>query len=650
MTHHTKTLAVLLAAATLTGGLAAPAMAADTTTPDTGDQDTTPTPTEGWTLATPKGDVPLSEDSQGELAPAQPVDWGAKPDGKITAVGPDQETVALTPVDTATDATAAYGTATVTGELTGETKKGAVIRVPYTYTEGTPVTGPDDTPITRDGNGDWTLTMSGALDKDNKPPFQEVVLSDGTKLPVTWGAPTLTQTDATGRAWTATGTVADSTNTLGQKLHVTATASRAWDPSLTIGLTRKAGDGATTPISLSDGVIKDVTAVKDGLELTAPTLPHDAMGDAYQPVLTAGNESDVTTDVKASLGDDGERVWTIAIHYTGVDGKDGVKTVTVRQPFDKPAPDTSNPEAALESITVNGETIRDWNPDVRDYTIRAGEHDRVLVKPVAKPGQTVTAGDARQTAYTTVQTWIVSKDGQSRTYTVTLVRDHATPTADEAFTPRDAVDLGGKTEAPSKDTTRVEHVGYSVDGAFTPVDEDSYTIPEGGVFAYQSYAGQTVKVGSGRAHGMTWTYSLGVLAPDGVAYGSHDYQVTYITAATHKAELSAIKTDGKPISGFSPTVTEYTVPVNDPDKYVVTADWDKQSGMAVANHKDGRTVTLTVSSADGLASRTYTVKVVKASTLPDTGVPMLGVAAAGMLTALMAGVAAMLTRRRGVRF
>lgn len=649
MTHHTKTLAALLAAATLAGGLAAPAMAADTTTPDTGDQDTTPAPAEGWTLATPGGDVTLQEDGHGELTPARPVDWGAKPDGAITAVGPDRETAALTAADTATDATAAYGTATVKGELTGETKQGITIRVPYTYTEGKPVTGPDGTPITRGDDGDWTLTVSGALDKDNKPPFQEIVLSDGTRLPVTWDAPTLTQTDDTGRAWTAAGTVADSTNTLGQRLHVTVTASRAWDPSLTIGLTRKTGDGASTPISLDDGAIKDVTALKDGVELTAPTLPHEAMGDAYQPVLTAGNESDVKTDVKASLGDDGERVWTIAIHYTGVDGKDGVKTITVHQPFAKPAPDASNPEAALESITVNGDAIKDWNPDVRDYTIRAGEHDRVLVKPVAKPGQTVTAGDARQTAYTTVQTWVVSKDGQSRVYTVTLVRDHATPTADEAFTPKEAVDLGGDTEAPSRDATQVEHVGYSVDGAFTPVDGDSYTIPEGGVFAYRSYAGQTVKVGSGRAHGMTWTYSLGVLAPDGVAYGSHDYQVTYLTAATHKAELSAIKTDGKPIDGFSPTVTDYTVPVNDPDKYVVTADWDKQSGMAVANHKDGRTVTLTVSSADGLVSRTYTVNVVKASTLPDTGVPMLGVGVAGLLVTLMAGVAAVLTRRRGVR-
>ena len=75
---------------------------------------------------------------------------------------------------------------------------------------------------------------------------------------------------------------------------------------------------------------------------------------------------------------------------------------------------------------------------------------------------------------------------------------------------------------------------------------------------------------------MTWTYSIGVLASDGRTYAVRDVTVTYLTAATHKAELTGIKADGRLVSGFDPKRLEYTVKVGNADRYVITPVFDKR--------------------------------------------------------------------------
>ncbi len=72
--------------------------------------------------------------------------------------------------------------------------------------------------------------------------------------------------------------------------------------------------------------------------------------------------------------------------------------------------------------------------------------------------------------------------------------------------------------------------------ANTSYRQGSYEIPEGGTFAYKPKNGQSATVTV--AHeGMTYTYTVNVLAPDGSTFAQHTYTVTYITAATHKAQL-----------------------------------------------------------------------------------------------------------------
>lgn len=121
----------------------------------------------------------------------------------------------------------------------------------------------------------------------------------------------------------------------------------------------------------------------------------------------------------------------------------------VTVPFQSAPKVVGNDKAALKGFTVNGKALEGYSKDVVDYTIHAGADERVLVVPVPEAGQDVRAGDSRQTAYATTQWWTVSKDGESRTYSVTLVRDHATPTADEAFKPSDPDGLVSKDPNPS---------------------------------------------------------------------------------------------------------------------------------------------------------------------------------------------------------
>ena len=533
------------------------------------------------------------------------------------------------------------------GEATG-TAGDTTLTIPVSHATGEEIRAGDGAAFTRGDDGVWEATLSDAtLASDNTIPQEArtITLTDGTTADVAWTAPTLTIRADGMRVWTATGTA---TGTIGdgaaaQRWRVIRTASRVWDPSVTIGLERRTAAGDSTPITLDRGTITDATGA-DGLTLTAPTLDHDAAGDQYTPTITTG--ADVTAETKAGLGDDGTREWTVTLTVTGENGSTSTSTIVIRQAFTKAPKTTGNPKAALDSILVNGATIDGWDPDTLSYTITAGENDKVTVSPQAKDGQTVKASDGMQTAYTTRQSWTVTCDGQERTYTVTLVRDHDTPTADEAFTPAAPTDRGGTEDAPAPSETGLKSVGYLLDGSYITLRGDTLTIPEGGTLAYETYTGQVARVQSGRESGMTWRYEIGVLAPDHATYRATVLHVTYLTAATNKAELTGIRVDGTPVDGFTPDRLEYAARVNDPERYVASAEWDKTGGMGVVRHVDGATTTLTAVSADGLASREYRVDVTKRDLLAETGATV-GIAALGaLLLAALGGLATVWARRR----
>lgn len=577
-----------------------------------------------------------------------------------TLTGSDGSTIGLT--DTAepfTQDDGQLGVGHVTHTLAGTTADGAkaAVNVTYDVTSGTETTVTLDDgsktgaagKFTRNEDGSWTANLTGMLGKDldaTAATSTTFKLSDGTTLDGTLGE-TVTTTPNGTTLLTRTLT-ADGKDSHGTPVKAVATLSYTYDPRISLTLTHKSGTAENGQTVTVDGLTADMDVNALGSVYSAGVQERGLTGDQWELNVKHGaNVSNPTIAVTTS--GEGSRILVATIRYQRLDA-DGhtlvndSKIVRVNVPFAAAPKVIGNDKAALAGIKVNGQDIPGFSADKVDYTITAGKDERVKVSPVARDGQTVVAGDSRQTAFTTVQTWTVSKDGESRTYTVTLVRDHTEKTADEKFTPVEPAGQVSKAENPSDDNTALESVGYMLDGAYHKSDSDEFTIPEGGILSWSSYAGQVVQSAVERDHGMTFRYELGVLSKDGTKYATRVLTVTYLTADTHRAELTGIKVDGRDVAGFDPKTMEYDVRVDNPERYVVTPSFDKMTGMSLTVHKTASQAVIKVTSADGLTQATYTLNVSKA-TLADTGT---GVELGSLIFLLAAGaVGSLLSRRRG---
>lgn len=577
-----------------------------------------------------------------------------------TLTGSDGSTIGLT--DTAepfTQENDQLGVGHITHTLAGTTADAAktAIRVTYDVASGTETTVTLDDGsktgaagrFTRNEDGSWTANLTGALGKDldaTAAASTTFRLSDGTTLDGTLGE-TVTTTPNGTTLLTRTLT-ADGKDSHGTPVKAVATLSYTYDPRISLTLTHKSGTAENSQTVTVDGLTADMDVNALGSVYSAGVQERGLTGDQWELNVKHGaNVSNPTIAVTTS--GEGSRILVATIRYQRLDA-DGhtlvndSKIVRVNVPFAAAPKVIGNDKAALAGIKVNGQDIPGFSADKVDYTITAGKDERVKVSPVARDGQTVVAGDSRQTAFTTVQTWTVSKDGESRTYTVTLVRDHTEKTADEKFTPVEPAGQVSKAENPSDDNTALESVGYMLDGAYHKSDSDEFTIPEGGILSWSSYAGQVVQPTVERDHGMTFRYELGVLSKDGTKYATRVLTVTYLTADTHRAELTGIKVDGRDVAGFDPKTMEYDVRVDNPERYVVTPSFDKMTGMSLTVHKTASQAVIKVTSADGLTQATYTLNVSKA-TLADTGT---GVGLGSLIFLLAAGaVGSLLSRRRG---
>ena len=577
-----------------------------------------------------------------------------------TLTGSDGSTVSLT--DTAepfTQENDQLGVGHIAHTLSGTTADAAktAIRVTYDVASGTETTVTLDDgsktgaagTFTRNEDGSWTANLTGMLGKDldaTAATSTTFKLSDGTTLDGTLGE-TVTTTPNGTTLLTRTLTV-DGKDSHGTPVKAVATLSYTYDPRISLTLTHKSGTAENSQTVTVDGLTADMDVNTLGSVYSAGVQERGLTGDQWELNVKHGaNVSNPTIAVTTS--GEGSRILVATIRYQRLDA-DGhtlvndSKIVRVNVPFAAAPKVIGNDKAALAGIKVNGQDIPGFSADKVDYTITAGKDERVKVSPVARDGQTVVAGDSRQTAFTTVQTWTVSKDGESRTYTVTLVRDHTEKTADEKFTPVEPAGQVSKAENPSDDNTALESVGYMLDGAYHKSDSDEFTIPEGGILSWSSYAGQVVQPTVERDHGMTFRYELGVLSKDGTKYATRVLTVTYLTADTHKAELTGIKVDGRNVAGFDPKTMEYDVRVDNPERYVVTPSFDKMTGMSLTVHKTASQAVIKVTSADGLTQATYTLNVSKA-TLADTGT---GVGLGSLIFLLAAGaVGSLLSRRRG---
>lgn len=597
-----------------------------------------------------------------------------KPAGDLQAVGSDGSKVNLTHDtggDTATasklydqtDRTATY-VAAASGsrpafEVTAQWTDGKAVQAVLSDQLNADITQETD----EKGNPTGLYLLSGttalesdANNKDYGP--AAIALTDGTQLTgMGWSAAIQYTTAKDGSVTlkrTATNTVTATDKSGKQtKVKLNLTAQRTQDSTarLTLTYTDKSGNQRSVDVSGYDKTKSD--------PVTLDKLSYSEMGDAFTLSATDGRDAE-TTISKQTVAADGTRSWTVTTEYTDANGDKQTTHTTVTLPFEQPARQVTDTDARLAGLLVNGQPIAGWDADTLDYTIVAKGDETYKVSPKAADGQTVAASDVTQGAGTTRQEWTVSKNGQTRVYSVTVIRKHE-PTAAERFEPADPTDQDGKTPAPGPSVTDLKSYGYTIkdkDGntQYKPFATDDHTIPEGGVFAYESYQNQVVTVKGGRVSGMTWRYTLTVLSPDNHV-GIHTVDVTYLTAATHKAELTGIRFDGKDLNGFDPARREYAVQVSDPARYTVMPVFDQSTGMTVSTHKaDGKAV-VTVTSADGQVKTVYTFNIsqaplpvlsgTQAGTLAQTGTVVGAIGAAALaLAAVLAGCVAWLVGRR----
>lgn len=539
------------------------------------------------------------------------------------------------------------------------------VTLPFAYTSGTPVTvDGTETELTKVDGGKYHADYAGpTLDESNKPSTDTVTLTGiKTTLPIQWGKDVQVVDKGTGDTaskfvrltGTASGevTIQDdaSKKSVTVPVEVDVTADRAQDKSFTgLTVTRTNAKGETT---VYDGA-KDFNAkFNPSTHEYTLTLPADAVGDSYTLGLTHGVDAQASKPTLA-LGEGASRM--LKVNVNGAD-----YTVNVKfQPADLKA----DSPAKLTGLYVNktgentkGQLIDNWDPNRLDYVLALGEKDpSPYVLPEAPDGVTIKGGNITQNAQSTRQEWIVTDTatGVSRTYSLTVTRP--VKTAVTEFKPADPAKQDSTVDPESQQDTNLASHGYTgKDGKYVVSDKGSYEIPEGGTFAYEPKNGQSATVTV--AHeGMTYTYTVNVLAPDGSTFAQHTYTVTYITAATHKAQLTGILVDGMAVKGFDPARHEYNASVNDPDEWMVSPQYDKASGMTVSTEKKGADATITVTSGDGLVKTTYKVHVTRkpfggngnnALGLASTGVGGGTVAFLSMALMAMGAVLGLVARRR----
>lgn len=550
------------------------------------------------------------------------------------------------------------------------------VQTSHAWSEGeeTTITSPTGMNFTKNEQGDYSATLPNiALSDKNVPETNEIELSDGTKLPITWGnVETVTNDGATtvvrhGTAkyhtsriggttsWSNSGTHPTgngTSNDLPVTIPITITASRSQDTSiktLTLETTTPDGTKTSTPIPGFQPNTHEYTI----------TLPAAAAANAYTLNTTTGVDATQTAPT-TSLTPNGGRDTSITINNT---------TYTIHINF-QPADIQPDSPAKLEGIYINtsgqatkGNLINNWNPNRLEYTINLGANDpSPFILPISPEGVTIKAGKVTQTSQSATQEWQVTDTttGTSRTYKVTVTRPVETKVT--KFKPNKPIAQDQTTPADSDTDTTLDSHGYvDKNGKYHTINGNNYQIPEGGVFSYQTKTGQTATVTSTR-QGMTVTYKVTVLPKQTSALpASYTFTTTYITEATHKAQLTGITVDGNKVNEFNTDKHEYTVTVNNPDEWTIVPQYDKTTGMTVTTNKTGADATITVTSGDGLVKTVYKVHANRSLfggqgssgvSLAETGsnVRTLTFAAIGaLLVAAIAAAATVLTRKHSKR-
>lgn len=592
-----------------------------TTTPD---PEPEPAPETTWSVKTSGTTIQFTKQDDGSYT-AEASTQSKLPQDTFTATPSSGDPEPLTVDQTASTVKATdsgtLGVITIAGSrvYTATATDGTRLKltIPYKYKTGTAVTLKDGgTKFTKDDDT-YKAAASVKLDDKNKPAPDSIglkggaddtikldgLLGDATIVPDKDGKQFVTRTGTTG---VRTITVTDKATgvSVSQKYTVAVTASRAEDKTF-----RKLTVTETTPEGKT--VTHGLPGFKESDTGYTIELPHSSVNSSFTLAPEYGVDAKTDGKVGVKVGANASRILTITVNNVQY-------SVTVGFAASDIQPDSP---AKLSGIYVNmtgqaskGQLIDNWNPNRLDYVITIGEKAPApYVLPEAADGVTITPGDLTQNADSMKQEWKVSRDGQTRVYSVTVVRQHAWKTAADSFKPSDPVEQTPTQKPESDADTGLASHGYvDASGKYVKVTDDDYRIPQGGRFSYEAKVGQSVSSSVDRVKAMTYRYTVTVLPADPFKTpAQHTYTVTYITDATHRADLTGISVDGEKLHGFNPEKHSYTTMVNDPNQWVISPSYDKTTGMSVKTSKKGADATITVTSADGLNTVEYKVHVTR---------------------------------------
>ncbi|MGI6358055.1 MAG: CARDB domain-containing protein [Bacillota bacterium] len=395
---------------------------------------------------------------------------------------------------------------------------------------------------------------------------------------------------------------------------VTATAT---DANAAVEVTDAVGlpGSATVTVTAADAVTTRVYTIDFTVALNTDASLSDLRADGqtvagfdaetvtYNLVLPSG-----TTDVPqmtATAADANAQV--VVIQASGLPGTatvtvtaaDGATIWTYTINFLVAA----NTDASLSDLKVDGQTIAEFDSDTLTYTLELpyGTTD------VPQVTATTTDGNAE-----VVITQASGLPGTT-TVTVTAADGIATLTYTVNFT------VAANTDASLSD---LRADGQTVAGFDAETVTYNLVLPSGTTDVPQvtaTAADANAQVVVIQASGLPGTATVTVTAADGTT--TLTYTLNFTVAANNDAGLSDLKVDGQTIAGFAAETLTYTVvlPFGTTAVPQVTAtatDANAQVVVTPASQLPGAT-TVTVTAADGVTTRTYTVafKVIVAVTV-----------------------------------
>ncbi len=278
-------------------------------------------------------------------------------------------------------------------------------------------------------------------------------------------------------------------------------------------------------------------------------------------------------------------------------------------------PKEKSDDAQLGDILINDTSYTEFNPQRTSYMYESDEPvdiKFILGKATQKMEITISGSSdasgaaprrAMKRAGTTVfNVKIIAENGDENVYTFTLAPESS------PVNTLNGISING---TPIEDFYP-EKTNYT---CVIPSATPKIVEPELPSIGYTlGHQGQTVEVISATKVGETTT--LIVTPENGNVLEAREYQVKFTAEPSHNAELKNILINGKPVSGFKPSRTNYSMQVLGDETAEIEFDYttgDPFQTVQITDMEDGNGKLLQVTAQDGITKLIYEVEIWRAA-------------------------------------